>query len=95
MATPSFAVNVLAVHQEALARRFAETGAQRFTGIGYTRGKTGTPLLDDVLATMECRRVGTHKAGDHTIVIGETEAATMSDAKPLLYYRGGYATLER
>jgi len=95
IAAPTFVVNVLSAEQEAVARRFAETGAQRFTGIGFTRGQHGAPLLDDALATLECRQVAHHASGDHTIVIGETDVATMSDAKPLLYYRGGFALLER
>jgi flavin reductase (DIM6/NTAB) family NADH-FMN oxidoreductase RutF len=90
-----FAVNVLSAGQEALARRFAETGAQRFAGIGYGRGERGMPVLNDVLAHVECRRVATHEAGDHTIVIGETENAVVREGRPLLYYRGGYAQLER
>lgn len=90
-----FAVNVLSAGQEALARRFAETGAQRFAGIGYSRGERGMAVLQDVLAHVECRRVATHEAGDHTIVVGETEDAVVREGRPLLYYRGGYAQLER
>jgi flavin reductase (DIM6/NTAB) family NADH-FMN oxidoreductase RutF len=29
------------------------------------------------------------------IVVGQVEHASAADGKPLLYYRGGYATLER
>ncbi len=36
-----------------------------------------------------------HDAGDHTVVIGEVESATPFADRPLLYYRGGYAQLER
>lgn len=90
-----FAVNVLSAGQEALARRFAETGAQRFAGIGYSRGEQGMAVLNDVLAHVECRRIATHEAGDHTIIVGETENAVVREGRPLLYYRGGYAQLER
>lgn len=92
---PYFAVNVLSAGQEALARRFAETGAQRFAGIGYSRGERGMAVLNDVLAHVECRRVAAHEAGDHTIIVGETENAVVREGRPLLYYRGGYAQLER
>ena len=90
-----FAVNILAAHQEALARRFAADLPDRFDGIGYTRGTTGMALLDDALAHVECRRARALDGGDHTIFIGEVEAATTRAASPLLYYRGGYAQLER
>lgn len=95
MEAQHFAVNVLSAGQEALARRFAETGAQRFAGIGYSRGDEGMAVLNDVLAHVECRRVATHEAGDHTIIVGETENAVVREGRPLLYYRGGYAQLER
>ena len=93
---PHFAVNVLAVHQEPLSRRFSGPDEQqRFEGIGYSRGTTGAVLLEDALAHIECRRIAHHDAGDHTIVIGEVEAAVAHSDSPLLYYRGGYTQLER
>jgi flavin reductase (DIM6/NTAB) family NADH-FMN oxidoreductase RutF len=92
---PFFAVNILASTQEPIARRFADTGAQRFEGIGYRNGENGVPILNDVLAFVECKRVSSTEAGDHTIIVGETVAASMRDARPLLYYRGGFAQLER
>lgn len=91
-----FAVNVLAAGQEALSRRFAAVeSTHRFDGIGCTRGESGVLLLDGALAHMECRIVARHEAGDHTLFIGEVDRATARDARPLLYYRGGYAQLER
>ena len=91
-----FGVNILAAEQEALSRRFATADSMhRFDGIGYTRGENGVVLLDDALAHLECRMVDRHDAGDHVMFIGEVERATARDARPLLYYRGGYAQLER
>ena len=90
-----FAINILAAGQEAVARRFAEHLDDRFDGIGYERGATGAAILRGVLAFLECRLTERHTAGDHTIVIGEVIAAEASADRPLLYYRGGYAQLER
>lgn len=90
-----FAVNVLSSTQEAIARRFANTGAQQFDGIGYRSGENGVPVLNDVLAFVECKRISSTAAGDHTVIVGETIAASLRDARPLLYYRGGFAQLER
>ncbi|MEP6730404.1 MAG: flavin reductase family protein [bacterium] len=93
---PAFCVNILASEQEALSRRFAaDDSTHRFDGIGYSRGENGIVLLDDALAHIECRMHSMHEAGDHTLFIGEVEHATARDARPLLYYRGGYAQLER
>jgi flavin reductase (DIM6/NTAB) family NADH-FMN oxidoreductase RutF len=94
-AASHFAVNILASHQEALSRRFSGGDPNRFEGIGFTRGQTGVALLDDTLAYVECRRVGQYEAGDHTIFVGEVEAAQARSSAPLLYYRGGYAQLRR
>jgi flavin reductase (DIM6/NTAB) family NADH-FMN oxidoreductase RutF len=91
-----FAVNILAAEQEALSRRFATAeSTRRFEGLGYRRGESGAVLLEDALAHLECRLVQRLDAGDHTLFIGEVEVASARDARPLLYYRGGYAQLER
>lgn len=91
-----FGVSILAAEQEALSRRFATADStRRFDGIGYRRGESGVVLLEDALAHLECRIVASHAAGDHTMFIGEVESATASSTRPLLYYRGGYAQLER
>ena len=78
-----------------LSRRFAELPAGRFDGLGYTRAESGVVMLDDALAQLECRCVARHDAGDHTIIVGEVEWAEVQSGRPLLYYRGGYAQLER
>lgn len=88
-----FGVNVLADNQEILSRRFASRDTDRFSGTGYAEGVTGVPLLNDVLMAIECRIVHAYPGGDHTIVVGEVEHATVSDGKPLVYFRGGYAQL--
>ena len=92
---PHFAVNILASSQEALSRRFSGKDLERFDGIGYQRGVTGVAVLDEVLAYLECRVAHRLDQGDHTIVVGEVEAAEAGTGRPLLYYRGGYAALER
>lgn len=90
-----FAVNVLAAHQEPLARRFSTLDGDRFDGVGYVRGQTGVAVLEDALAVLECRKLHAFEGGDHTIFVGEVESASAGKGSPLLYYRGGYAQLER
>ena len=92
-----FVVNVLAAGQEQLSRRFA-VGDQddRFAGIGYQRASGGAAVLEGVLAWLDCRVAARVPGGDHTVVVGAVhEAGTRDDARPLLYYRSGYASLER
>jgi flavin reductase (DIM6/NTAB) family NADH-FMN oxidoreductase RutF len=89
------AINILAEGQESLSRRFAERMTDRFDGIGYRRRVTGAALLDDALAHVECEIIDRHPGGDHTIFIARVIAASAGSDRPLLYYRGGYAQMER
>jgi len=93
-ASSGFVVNVLSAKQEQLARRFSIIDIDRFEGVGYSRSSKGFAILDDVLGVIECNRVSSHEAGDHTIIVGEVEGGRAENGKPLLYYRGGYAQLE-
>ncbi|HET7585135.1 MAG TPA: flavin reductase family protein [Gemmatimonadaceae bacterium] len=94
-AVSAFAVNILSSEQEHLSRAFSERESDRFEGVGFTRGLTGAPLLDDALAHLECTLEARHDGGDHTIFVGRVAAARAGEGRPLLYYRGGYAQLER
>jgi flavin reductase (DIM6/NTAB) family NADH-FMN oxidoreductase RutF len=88
-----FAVNVLSSEQEVLSRRFAASGPDQFAGVGYTLSSEGTAWLDDTLAVIECSFVEKYAGGDHTIIVGQVEATRVREAKPLLYFRGGYGQL--
>jgi flavin reductase (DIM6/NTAB) family NADH-FMN oxidoreductase RutF len=90
-----FVVNILTSTQEELSRRFADQLDNRFAGIGYRESASGAPILDDVLAWVDCRVVARHPAGDHVIVIGEVQSGKVLNGEPLLYYRSGYAMLAR
>lgn len=93
-ASSRFAVNVLAVEHETLSRRFATTDADKFNGVSYHPGPLGLPLLPEALAHLECRTVHAYSGGDHTIFVGEVEAAHAHDGEPLLYFRGDYTRLD-
>lgn len=90
-----FAVNILAAGQEALSRRFSGPDPNRFDGIGFARGQHEVVLLDDALAQLECHVETLYPGGDHTICVGRVATAEVCAERPLLYYRGGYAQLER
>ena len=92
---PGFIVNILSESQEPLARRFSGPDPNRFEGIGYSRAPSGPVILDEVLGYLNCKRVASYDGGDHRIFVGEVEAAEANEGRPLLYYRGGYAQLER
>lgn len=98
-ASKGFAVNILASAQEALSNRFASSvgsAPEKFEGIAHTPGSLGYPVLEGALAHLECVTVHTYPGGDHTIFVGQVEAAQCqgdSDIEPLLYYRGRYGRL--
>lgn len=93
--TDAFVVNILSADQEQVARRFAIEGIDRFEGIAFSRAQSGIAVLDNVIGVVECRRTTLYAGGDHTIIVGQVEAARAEHGKPLLYYRGGYSQLER
>jgi len=88
-----FAVNVLRREQESLSRRFAVSGGDKFRDVPYHEGPSGLPLLDGTLATLECRIVDAHEAGDHTIFIGLVESASVAGGRPLVYFHSAYHSL--
>ena len=58
---------------------------------------TGAPLLDGVLATLECRTTAVYDGGDHSIIVGEVVAvggpADPPARGPLVHYAGRYRRL--
>lgn len=88
-----FVLNVLAADQEALSRRFAADSANRFDGVGYRENDQGMPVLNGVLASIDCEKQEAVPGGDHTVFFGLVIGGTVTDRRPLLYYRGGYAGL--
>jgi flavin reductase (DIM6/NTAB) family NADH-FMN oxidoreductase RutF len=96
VASEVFGVNVVAEHTEAISRHFARRVPDKFSDIrySYSLGQLGVPLLDDALATLECRVVARYPGGDHSIIVGEVVAFnTEPQAQPLLFYRSKYGRL--
>jgi flavin reductase (DIM6/NTAB) family NADH-FMN oxidoreductase RutF len=93
-ATGRFGVNVLAEHQEDLARLFASKAGNpgKFAGVTHAL-HDGIPVLEGVLAWVGCDLRELVPGGDHTIGIGAVTAAeTGPDAEPLVWFRGGYGS---
>jgi flavin reductase (DIM6/NTAB) family NADH-FMN oxidoreductase RutF len=96
-----YAVNVLAEGQEGLSDCFAGASVtpdrNAFCGAAWRPGTTGLPLLDGVIATLECAVVEIVSVGDHDLFIGRVDACSVDrpEAQPLLYYRRHYFRVER
>jgi flavin reductase (DIM6/NTAB) family NADH-FMN oxidoreductase RutF len=90
--TGSFCVNILADDQEGLCRRFSSPVDDRFEDVSHRLSDAGLPILDDVIAWIDCTLHAVHEAGDHYIVLGEVHALDVERRKrpPLLFFQGGY-----
>ena len=93
-ASGHFAVNILGEHQEDTSRRFGARSSDRFQGVGWEPGKTGSPILHDAIAYVDCVLDAEYEGGDHTIVVGRVvDLGQPAEGGPLLFWRGGYARL--
>ena len=86
-----YAVNILSADQQALARRFAAKGVDRFANVAFADGAGGAPLLSGAAATFECFNRSRYEEGDHVIFVGEVERCThQAGALPLLFHGGKF-----
>jgi len=88
-----FVLNVLADDQEALSRRFAAEHPDRFDGVAYRDSAHGIPVIEGIVASIECEKQAEAPGGDHTVFFGLVTGGNASDRRPLLYYRSGYTGL--
>lgn len=86
-----FSINILMAEQEGLARRFAAWDvAEKFRDVPFRTVATGAPVIENVLAWVDCWTHAAYPGGDHTIYVGEVVAADARPGLPLVFYRGGY-----
>ena len=91
----SFCVNILGADQEDVCRVFATSGDDKFATIGWTKAESGSPLINDVLAWIDCDLETVHDGGDHHIVVGRVRGMDVGhEGDPLVFFRGGYAQLD-
>jgi len=88
-----FVINVLREDQIDLSQHFASSKSDRFEGIAWRSGAHGAPLLDGVLAALECAVHSSFDAGDHTVFVGQVERAESHEGVPLLYFASAYRKL--
>ncbi len=76
-----FAVHVLASGQREFAGMLGKSSASRPDKLSHVRWQpsslTGSPILQDTLGYIECRRVSETPAGDSVIIVGEIMHAEM------------------
>jgi flavin reductase (DIM6/NTAB) family NADH-FMN oxidoreductase RutF len=90
-----FCVNVLAEDQSEVSARFARSGTDRFAGISWAASPSGSPVLDGVVAWIDCGLWAEYDGGDHTLVAARVlDLAADPGRRPLLFHRGSYGLLE-
>lgn len=89
----NFAVNVLSVKQLDLAKVFARSGADKFAGVSWEPGLGSSPILEGVVASLECARAGETDGGDHVMLMGRVERFRRYDRAPLLFAQGRYGRI--
>jgi flavin reductase (DIM6/NTAB) family NADH-FMN oxidoreductase RutF len=88
-----FAINVLRDDQEEISRRFATPGPKDFSDLELVESKTGSPVLVNALAFIDCQIVQVVPGGDHDMFIGKPLAGETRDGNPLIFYSGQYTQL--
>jgi flavin reductase (DIM6/NTAB) family NADH-FMN oxidoreductase RutF/DNA-binding IclR family transcriptional regulator len=90
-ATGRFCVNILSADQEGVCRQFAGKVPDKFSDITHRPAGTGSPIVEGVVAWIDCEIQAVHEAGDHFIVLGAVRDLNIERAGlPLLFFHGGY-----
>ncbi|MGY1640412.1 flavin reductase family protein [Geodermatophilus sp. SYSU D00703] len=89
-----FCVNVLAEDQHDLSGAFARSGVDKFAGVHWRPSRQGQPVLDDVVAWIDCELWAEYDGGDHTLVAARVlDLGADEGRRPLLFHRGSYGLL--
>jgi 3-hydroxy-9,10-secoandrosta-1,3,5(10)-triene-9,17-dione monooxygenase reductase component len=92
----AYAMNILPWEEQFIADRFAgmaPLASVSFAGIAHFVGATGSPILKQAIAWMDCRIVSTIETGDHTLFLGEAIGVGTgegNESNPMLYFDNRY-----
>lgn len=89
-ASRHFVVNLLAQDQVDIGNRFAGKLDDQFEGVPHALNAEGIPLIEGVVATLECETVNELSVGTHTIFIGRVLRGSRSQTMPLVYHDGSF-----
>jgi len=94
--TRSFGWNLLSSCHVPLAQKFAgldgSKGDIRFVDEEWRSLRTGAPILIGALCSFDCRVIGVHPIGTHTVFVGAVLAEQHRDElEPLVYRHGQFA----
>ena len=87
-ATGRFVINILALQQMDLSVRFSSNVSDKFEGIDFTQGIGGLPVLNECVATIECKTIQRSIVGDHVLFLGQVEKYSYERKPTLLFCQG-------
>ncbi|MGD2120932.1 MAG: flavin reductase family protein [Gemmatimonadota bacterium] len=84
-----FGLSFLTMEQSELALTFAVTEPrERFRGVRFEEGPTGSPLIPGAMAWVDCQVEETFPGGDHSVILGRVLACEAEGGNPLLFFKG-------
>ena len=93
--TGRFGMSILDAGQTEIAKHFATPPESRGKlDSTHIKQLSGTPVIADAIASMDCKVSAAYKAGDHTVFIGEVESIEVGEGDPLVWFQrqfGGFA----
>ena len=86
-----FCVNILGAGQEDVCRNFASRKEDKFAEVDFREAESGSPIIADAVAWIDCELESITEAGDHYIVLARVRRLDIgSTSLPLLFFQGGY-----
>jgi flavin reductase (DIM6/NTAB) family NADH-FMN oxidoreductase RutF len=89
-----YAVHVLGADQVGLSDHFADPDLsveEQLGPVAHVVGENGLPLLEGMLAVLECEPYAIYDAGDHALFVGRVvRIRAEEDGDPVLYYLRSY-----
>jgi flavin reductase (DIM6/NTAB) family NADH-FMN oxidoreductase RutF/DNA-binding IclR family transcriptional regulator len=91
-AAGAFCVNILGADQEHICRIFSARAGNKFENVTFRRTpQTRSPIIDGVVAWIDCDIEAVQDAGDHVLVLGRVRELDLHrPGLPLLFFQGGY-----
>lgn len=85
-----FAVNLLSRDQLDVAQRFATKSADKFAGLDWHDGPSGSPIISNSCAYLEAEISMRVRTSTHTVFFGRVVGADSVDLDPLIYLGSGF-----
>ena len=90
-----FCVNILSEDQESVCRQIASKHPRKMDAIAHRLSPHGNPVIDSVVAWIDCQIASVTEAGDHFVVLGRVlHLEIEKPSLPLLFFRGGYGRFQ-